>query len=286
MNAVTQAREMTPTVDRGDAASALASVILRGDLSKLTEAELVTHYNATCQSLDLNPLTRPFEYLTLNGKKVLYARKDCTDQLRAKRRVSVHVVRQEIDAGLVMVTARATLPDGRQDEDFGAVPLPASGEARANALMKAMTKAKRRVTLSICGLGFLDESELDGLPPQALRDVPNQEVQAPALAAPTVAAMQDGADKPLPIYAPDGVLHHIGPGAGQPAVMRWMSAARKALLKLEDAEAVRGWNAAMAPHLAEIATAEPEAVDAVHNLVSARLEALTPDSEPETESEQ
>ncbi|EOV0478051.1 hypothetical protein ACOIM4_001927, partial [Campylobacter coli] len=35
------------------------------------------------------------------------------------------------------------------------------GDNLANAIMKAITKAKRRVTLSICGLGMLDESELD-----------------------------------------------------------------------------------------------------------------------------
>jgi hypothetical protein len=34
----------------------------------------------------------------------------------------------------------------------------------ANALMKAETKSKRRVTLSICGLGFLDETEADSIP--------------------------------------------------------------------------------------------------------------------------
>jgi len=38
------------------------------------------------------------------------------------------------------------------------------GEARSNAMMKAETKAKRRVTLSICGLGMLDESETDSIP--------------------------------------------------------------------------------------------------------------------------
>ena len=33
-----------------------------------------------------------------------------------------------------------------------------------NAKLKAITKAKRRVTLSICGLGFLDETEIDTIP--------------------------------------------------------------------------------------------------------------------------
>jgi len=41
------------------------------------------------------------------------------------------------------------------------------GEARANLMMKAETKAKRRVTLSICGLGMLDETEVESLPPAA-----------------------------------------------------------------------------------------------------------------------
>ena len=38
------------------------------------------------------------------------------------------------------------------------------GDALANALMKCETKAKRRVTLSIAGLGWLDEIELATIP--------------------------------------------------------------------------------------------------------------------------
>ena len=34
------------------------------------------------------------------------------------------------------------------------------GEALANAMMKAETKAKRRATLSLCGLGLMDELEV------------------------------------------------------------------------------------------------------------------------------
>ncbi len=49
----------------------------------------------------------------------------------------------------------------RTDESIGAVPLPTSPADKANAMMKAETKAKRRVTLSICGLGMLDETEIE-----------------------------------------------------------------------------------------------------------------------------
>ena len=38
------------------------------------------------------------------------------------------------------------------------------GDALANGLMKAETKAKRRVTLSLCGLGMLDDSEVETIP--------------------------------------------------------------------------------------------------------------------------
>ena len=34
----------------------------------------------------------------------------------------------------------------------------------ANAQMKAVTKAKRRLTLSMCGLGWLDETEVQTIP--------------------------------------------------------------------------------------------------------------------------
>jgi hypothetical protein len=57
------------------------------------------------------------------------------------------------------------MPDGRTDESLGAVSLVGlEGEALANSLMKAETKAKRRVALSICGLGMLDETEVEAIP--------------------------------------------------------------------------------------------------------------------------
>jgi hypothetical protein len=123
----------------------------------------VSYYNRVCESLGLNPLTRPFEYITLSGKLTFYARKDCTEQLRNLRRVSIAIVAREVTEGVYVVTARATDASGRSDESIGAVPIDKAvgGEARANAIMKAETKAKRRVTLSFCGLGMLDESETD-----------------------------------------------------------------------------------------------------------------------------
>lgn len=166
-------------------AAILEKVVVGGDLIQLTSAERLLYYQRTCESLGLNPLTRPFEYITLNQKLTLYARRDATDQIRKAHSVNVTILARELVDGVYVVTAKATMPDGRTDESIGAVPLcredgdwktsesgkryfkgngrflPLSPEDRANAIMKAETKAKRRVTLSIVGLGILDETELE-----------------------------------------------------------------------------------------------------------------------------
>lgn len=151
-----------------DGSAKLEQVLINGDLKNLSETERMQYYNAVCQSVGLNPLTQPFEYITLNGKLKLYAKKDATDQLRTIHGVSVTFPGKELLDGIYVVTAHASKPDGRVDESIGAVSLDnLKGEAKANALMKAETKAKRRVTLSICGLGMLDETEVDSIPSAA-----------------------------------------------------------------------------------------------------------------------
>lgn len=149
----------------------IENVIIKGDLSRLDAAERAQYYVTVCKSVGLNPLTRPLEYITLQGKLTLYAKRDCADQLRKLHNVSLKVLEQRLDGDLLTVHVKATMPDGREDEDFGAVSLPetAKGEIRANLVLKAITKAKRRATLSICGLGFLDETEVADIPAHAKR---------------------------------------------------------------------------------------------------------------------
>ena len=145
--------------------AALEKVIVQGRLEHLTPKERLLYYKTLCESLGLNPLTRPFEYITLSGRLTLYARRDATDQLRRLHQVSITIVSRERLDDIYIVTARATLPDGRCDEATGAVCIAGlSGEQLANAIMKCETKSKRRVTLSIVGLGFFDETEIDDLP--------------------------------------------------------------------------------------------------------------------------
>lgn len=140
-------------------------VLIGGDLSKLSGSERLYYYKQICGSLGLNPLTRPFDYITLNGKMTLYAKRDCTDQLRKIHGISITIASRELSDEFYTVTARATDKMGRYDEASAPVPISnLKGEARSNAMMKAETKAKRRVTLSICGLGTLDETEVSSIP--------------------------------------------------------------------------------------------------------------------------
>lgn len=143
----------------------IEKVVVGGDLSTLAPAERLSYYSAVCESLGLNPLTKPFDYIRLNNKLVLYAKRDCTDQLRDKRKINITIPTREKVDDVYIVTAKATMPDGRTDESIGAVNISGlKGDALANALMKAETKAKRRVTLSIVGLGWLDELEVETIP--------------------------------------------------------------------------------------------------------------------------
>lgn len=163
---------------------AVEAVLLRGDLGQLSEPQRLAYYEKVCASLGLNPLTKPFEYIRLNNKLVLYAKRDCTDQLRSLHKVSVKIVNRERIDDVYVVTAQATMPDGRCDESVGAVQVGAiKGDALANALMKAETKAKRRVTLSICGLGLLDETELETIPEVKAEAVVLEKKEMPEVAA-------------------------------------------------------------------------------------------------------
>jgi len=144
--------------------TAIERVVVAGDLSKLTAEERWDYYRGVCQSVGLNPYTKPFEYVVLNGKMVLYANKNAGEQLRRIYGISIPQPQTQLQDGLCIVTVTGTDARGRTDSEIGAVVLPAGGEARANALMKALTKAKRRLTLSMCGLGMLDETEVETIP--------------------------------------------------------------------------------------------------------------------------
>lgn len=152
------------TMDSNDTAKMFTTLVLSNDLSKLSEPQLVEYYKMVCERLQLDAMRKPFEVMILNGKKQLYPTKECTAQLTASRKLTVSLVSREEMDGLCIVTARCAYPDGTGAEDIGATSVEGlKGEAKANAIMKATTKAKRRAVLAACGLGMIDESERESV---------------------------------------------------------------------------------------------------------------------------
>lgn len=175
-----QAPEIDPAV--------LEQALTGADLSGLKPENRIIYYMEVCKSLQLNHLTRPFLFVTIDGKTVMYATKDCTEQLRKRDCVIIKIAERKTEDGLHIVIARANTAT-REDESVGVEPMiepefvkewnkqtqkkewvtnpikgkPLSPADRAKAMMKAETKAKRRVTLSIAGLGIPDESEIESI---------------------------------------------------------------------------------------------------------------------------
>lgn len=182
------------------------AVLIQGDLSTLSEDQRSAYYMRVCESLGLNPHTQPFEFIPLGGKLKLYATRACSDQLRKLHGVSIQILSRELVEDIYTVTARAEDMTGRNDESCGVVSLKGlQGEARSNKIMCAETKAKRRVTLSICGLGWLDETEVE---PQLQLQT---KIALPALAAPVAVVMDE--QKPMETFQDAcNAVEHAFPG--------------------------------------------------------------------------
>jgi hypothetical protein len=141
------------------------SIVLRGDLSGLNETQKRDYYLFRCRQVGLDPAAKPFDLLTLNGKQILYANAGATQQLCAIHKLSTQITHRERVDGIYIVSVRCTGADGRVSENQGAVDVSSlQGERLANAILKATTKAIRRSVLAHCGLGMLDETEVESIP--------------------------------------------------------------------------------------------------------------------------
>jgi len=176
-------QKQTTAITRAEAptvSEAIEKVLIGGDLAPLTPEDRLDYYKKVCRSLGLNPLTQPFGYILFKenenspAKLVLYAKKDCAEQLRKIHCVSVipGTVKRTIDEDYATVEIAMRDGTGKTDVATGVVYLwkkyeqkmyRLSGQRLADAVMKAETKAKRRGTLSICGLGILDEHDLESM---------------------------------------------------------------------------------------------------------------------------
>lgn len=162
----------------------ISSLILHGDLSKLTPDQRVEYVVYRSRSAGLDPAGCPFNLIPQNGGKLsIYANKECAAQLNNLRNLSPTVLKEEflLDDTIYKVTYRVT-EGQRCTDDCGAVSLVvikrgingAPDEVRklvpaevADAIMKAHTKAKRRAVLTHCGIGTNDMDDMPLVVPDA-----------------------------------------------------------------------------------------------------------------------
>ncbi len=203
-------------------AEAIENVLIKGDLTDLSATERLQYYKAVCKSLGLNPLTRPFDYIAFQATEnsaprlQLYARRDCTDQLRKLYGISVTKCTRSTTNRFCTVEVEVQNKQGRLDTDIGVVDIDGlTGRKLANALMKAETKAKRRATLSICGLGIMDESEIESVEHYNML-TPAGRMIVESQPAGTLAAAQEVARKKLEEHARTG---HLPPSAPDEAAL-------------------------------------------------------------------
>ena len=169
--------------------ASIEAALMQNNYSRLPTDEKVLIYNRTCETLGLNPLTQPFGfYKQKDGTECLYAKRNCADQLRQIHGVTLVECKFEEVGGIYSAIVTMEDKSGRRDMDRGDVYVEhLKGMDLANAKMKALTKAKRRCTLSLCGLGYLDESEV--------ADSPNIK----AIAGPIQQVQQQVASSPIPV---------------------------------------------------------------------------------------
>lgn len=145
----------------------LAKIVQSGDLAMLPESDRLIYYFSYCRQLGLNPLSRPFDYITeVNDKTgktkiTLYPNAQGASQLRDKRNVSTRIIKEEVllNGDIYSVLVEAKIGD-RTEQATGKVSLSGlSGKHKANAMKKAETQARRRATLAIVGLDAIGDED-------------------------------------------------------------------------------------------------------------------------------
>lgn len=145
------------------APKALEAAMLGNDMSRLTDAERVGLVQGLCEYVGIPFVPGAFVYIPRKGGGGLglYASKLCAELIRGKHRIDIQVLDRAVENGVLTVRVKGTMPDGRSDESIGAVPISpkATADDAAMAYMKCETKAKRRVTFSLVGLGSIPSDD-------------------------------------------------------------------------------------------------------------------------------
>lgn len=148
---------------------------LHNDWSGVSDEDKIRFASSVCRSLSIPTPLNPFKFIPMKGGKVtFYAGKEAAELLAERNKISVEVKNKYFDQAqnIYVVECRAQAPDvtyfkngkperivhGRHFDNFAAISMAGkTGDDRANAMMKCMSKAIRRTVFSAVGLSIMDE---------------------------------------------------------------------------------------------------------------------------------
>jgi hypothetical protein len=144
----------------------MLAILARGNIASLSEEDRTRYILALCEALSLDPRFKPIDLIPgQGGALVPYLNRGATDSLARREGIQrVTVVSPKVvdidGVKCVLCIARATDTRTLRYEERTATMIMRD---HANAYMRCETKAIRRATIAVLGIGMLDESELDGI---------------------------------------------------------------------------------------------------------------------------
>ena len=158
---------MSESIARYDAEPEVIEQLIRGDVSSVPREALLRYVFTFCERVGISPLAVPFSLMKTQQGMQLVANRNFYDAVASKYSVSRECVGEGFFEGtkLYFTRYRATTPDGRVTEDMALVDTAGlNGKDLANAIMKAHTKGRNRVTRAHLGFPFPDETEAETVP--------------------------------------------------------------------------------------------------------------------------
>lgn len=140
----------------------IQSVLTRdgGRCDKLSIDQQAEYKNYLCAKIGVSPTLQPIDLIpTKNGLRP-YLNRGAAELIRDTRKISITDIELTEQNGMYVVVCKLRDLNGRIDCDMGVNPKNGTQKSPMephNSLMKAVTKAKRRATLSMCSLGAIIE---------------------------------------------------------------------------------------------------------------------------------
>lgn len=138
---------------------------LHNNWTGVSEADRLKFAVATCMALDIPTPLNPFRYIDLGqGRTVFYAPNEAAQLIAEAKKMSLRITNKylERDTNIYFVEIEAGFPTGRVVQNIATLYVGGlTGDKRANAIMKAVTKGLRRTVFAAAGLSVTDDDELE-----------------------------------------------------------------------------------------------------------------------------